>query len=583
MNIDLRSCTITINTNNSITIETNIITNINVITESFQVIFDNNSAISYKVRKGQQTKTLSSGSVYNYIYNQIGNNTSASFNIQVYFSNLSSNKIIVFATIPEYTLSGSLSITDTSESVPTTNYETQTIHYVGDFTVTPTSSQTVVLLKGWSTPRLDLTFYSSTGYLYGNKITLSGDATGSVGLGTTNVQLGTDFNEGRITINATDGRKELQLLNYIGRIDWEQPTISINISRYNSVGRQIDWDINGEYSYLSRVGQLSPNNSITLTYNNVSYTLYRSDSNNNDNLFWYDGTHLYKDTTGAEIGSFDINNYYLGLYIPTAASAGRVSFSASGQFILVDENDYKYSISATAYLTDNIDYRVYANSLIPSGLPAIYVHKDSNSNNAVDIYGDTNIDGDLSVYGYLRLYNQNNGLLIGDLNSSYIHFYSNQDKPFYFNRSVEINGELKVKGANLSNTLYGFIYTDKTIPSGNYTEIDNLTQYFNTTNGKLSISNGKIKVGSGVSLIKVSFNIGLNIANQDTLYSYLTRNGSNTGLWLVKYVQGAYDSVYRQDYIEVVENDEISCSVYLGNGGEVASTGRTNFTVEIIK
>ena len=150
--------------------------------------------------------------------------------------------------------------------------------------------------------------------------------------------------------------------------------------------------------------------------------------------------------------------------------------------------------------------------------------------------------------------------------------------------NLQIPGGLTANGTNdLKNTMYGFIYTDKTIPSGSYTEIDNLSSYFNTTDGRLSISNGKIKIGAGISLIKVSFNIGLNIANQDTLYSYLTKNGSSTGLWLVKYVQGAYDSVYRQDYVEVVENDEISCSVFLGNGGTVASSGRTNFTVEIIK
>ena len=53
-------------------------------------------------------------------------------------------------------------------------------------------------------------------------------------------------------------------------------------------------------------------------------------------------------------------------------------------------------------------------------------------------------------------------------------------------------------------TMYGFLSNSVSITSGTYTEINTLSSYFNNTNGKLSISNGKIKVGSGVSLIKVS-------------------------------------------------------------------------------
>ena len=129
--------------------------------------------------------------------------------------------------------------------------------------------------------------------------------------------------------------------------------------------------------------------------------------------------------------------------------------------------------------------------------------------------------------------------------------------------------------------LYGFLSSDVTISPGVYTEIDTLSQYFNTTSN-LSISNGKIVVGSGVSLIKVSFNIGVNIASQDTLYSYLTKNGSNTGLWIVQNI-GTYDCFHREDLIDVEDGDVISCNVYLANGGYVNGGARSNFTAEIIK
>ena len=84
-------------------------------------------------------------------------------------------------------------------------------------------------------------------------------------------------------------------------------------------------------------------------------------------------------------------------------------------------------------------------------------------------------------------------------------------------------------------------------------------------------------------MIKVSYTIGVDVAAQDTVYSYLTKNGSSTGLWLVKVVTSPYDSTHREDIIDVTNGDVISCNVYLANGGYVAGGARTNFTVEIIK
>ena len=385
MIIDFRSFTITINTNNSITIATNFNAPSGPSSNNYRIIFDNNQSKYLTTSKGSQTQTISSGAVYNYIYQQIGNETSKQFTAYIIYNTSRSNDLQATATIPEYSLSMSASSTDTNNGGQTTNYETQSIHYVNEFTSGTT------YLGGWSKPRIDYLISSSTGYLYKGPLTLGGAITGTAQLGTTSLQLGTDFEAGTYSVGAGDGRDAVVASHTISRINWQQPSITFSLSRYNSVGRRIDWNLEGIWSYISNA--LQPNVNFQLTYNNNTYTLYTK----NDEYYWYDGTHLYKDTTGAEIGSFDMSTYSLGVPIeyPTLSQVSNVT--ANGQFILVDENDYKYSITASAYLTDNIDYRVYANSLIPSGLPAIYCHKDSNSNNEVDIYGDLSVDGRINL------------------------------------------------------------------------------------------------------------------------------------------------------------------------------------------
>ena len=398
--------TITINNDNSITITTYVTSGTIASNMGLYLILDNARPTALEINRRNTTQTITSGAAYNRIYTAIGNETSATINGQIFLSYKSnpssptqtSNRRTATATIPEYTLSGSASVTDTSANVQTTNYETQTIHYVSEFTNTPNPN---TYLMGWSTPRIDYVFSSSTGALYGNKLTLTGAITGTADLGTTSLQLGTDFDpDTNYNVTATDGRQSVTVRPLIGRVYWTQPTISLNLSRYNSVGRQINWEINGNCSYsVPATVALNSKINLQLTYNGNTYNLYTK----NSEYYWYDGTHLYKDTTGAEIGSFDISTYTLGI----VGGKNDSTFNASGQFILIDEGDYKYSITASANFTDHIDYRVYANGLIPSGLPAIYVHKDSNSNNLVDIYGNLNVSGKLVATGGWENYSTN--------------------------------------------------------------------------------------------------------------------------------------------------------------------------------
>ena len=128
-----------------------------------------------------------------------------------------------------------------------------------------------------------------------------------------------------------------------------------------------------------------------------------------------------------------------------------------------------------------------------------------------------------------------------------------------------------------------YIYAQPTsntsIPEQTYTNITNWSGT-QTIGSQLSITNGVLKIGSGVNHIRITITLGLNCSD-DTLYSYLVKNGSNYGFWLVKSVKGVYDATTRDEIIPVSENDTITCSVYLSYGGAVANN-RTNMVVEVI-
>ena len=120
---------------------------------------------------------------------------------------------------------------------------------------------------------------------------------------------------------------------------------------------------------------------------------------------------------------------------------------------------------------------------------------------------------------------------------------------------------------------------DVTLTGGSYIDINNLTATTTIGSG-LSISSGKIKIGSGISNIKVTVCMGIYANTNDTLYSYLTQNGTTVSTWLVSKCNG-FSSFTRNDIISVSENDLISFNIYLGSGGELAN-GRTSIIVESV-
>ena len=147
-------------------------------------------------------------------------------------------------------------------------------------------------------------------------------------------------------------------------------------------------------------------------------------------------------------------------------------------------------------------------------------------------------------------------------------------------KSIKLKNNVYLDGTSIrKDIIYCKLQSDVQLTAGAYIGINNLTQTYKIGN-KLSITNGQIKIGKGINYVKVSVVIGLNCYD-DTLYSYLYKNNANYGFWLVADTSSPYDAHSREEIIPVSENDLISFSVYLANGGSVSDT-RTNIIVEAI-
>lgn len=94
-----------------------------------------------------------------------------------------------------------------------------------------------------------------------------------------------------------------------------------------------------------------------------------------------------------------------------------------------------------------------------------------------------------------------------------------------------------------------------------YVELSNWSA-IETTGNKLSIKNGKIVVGTGVSKIKISGILGVWDTTNQLIYVYGKKNGANINTpWVVNAVLDYHSMIYN-NLISVKEGDIISIAVY---------------------
>ncbi len=404
------SLSMVVNNDSSITITANITRRNASFTDTLTICNTN-----FELNNGSNTITLSDSvnpTAKARFYQIMGNNTQASYTAILttkssgtQVGNTSTQTAIV--SLPSYSISiGTITSSDDNAN----NYiRSGSTYKVSDFTSTNT------YLQGFSNPRLSFTLGSSSGYLYGNTINISGGASASgLGLGNNSVALGTNFTGGSKTLTASDGRKTTSGSITLTRKDWSTPSVSIVLERQSATGQTIEYEIT--YNFTSVSGGLTPKLSASYTYNGTTYTLY------------------------------------------SEVALSNTSGTLTGTFNLVSTDDYKYPISATTTLTDTIDYQVSSNTQIPGGKPAIYTYKDSSANNKVDIYGDLDVDGKITNAKSIEVSNT----------TPYIDFHYNNSSSDYTSRIIESSsGTLSISG-NL--TTGGTISAGSTITtSGNLT------------------------------------------------------------------------------------------------------------------
>lgn len=106
-----------------------------------------------------------------------------------------------------------------------------------------------------------------------------------------------------------------------------------------------------------------------------------------------------------------------------------------------------------------------------------------------------------------------------------------------------------------------------------YCEINTWVENVKTGN-KLSVTAGKIKVGQGVSKLRISGVFGANATGNERYYFWTRKNGVNVGTWVVEDVLNIYSPIPFEQLIDVEENDIISVAIY-NNYGSPIETGKT--------
>lgn len=335
----------------------------------------------FTIANGTSTTTIQRGTTaYNTFYSTIGNNIiyrNFSASLQTYNGTTkigsASTKSGLIASLNKlddvenrtYHFDATiLQVTDNNANSYITSTNANGTTYTSSHKVSEFTSGTT-FLQSWSNPIISsqiLGYYNDgssspeNNYTFGNPIKLSGISTNEITLNgsraSISVNLGTSFNANTYYLNGSDGRTSFNQRSItIARKSWTRPSVNFTLTRRSSTSQYIDWTISWSYTSVSRTnGNLTPTLTASYTYNGTTRTL---------------STSGFSGTSG----------------------------TISGTITLQSNEDYKYPVSGVASLTDMIDYKVHSTPNIPSGQPAIYCHKDSSSNNVVDIYGNFNVDG----------------------------------------------------------------------------------------------------------------------------------------------------------------------------------------------
>lgn len=112
-----------------------------------------------------------------------------------------------------------------------------------------------------------------------------------------------------------------------------------------------------------------------------------------------------------------------------------------------------------------------------------------------------------------------------------------------------------------------------------YTEI-NTWKLYNQNGNKFSVENGKVKVGTGISKVKITATLSIDNQGQDVIYCYLKLNGVSLSPWCLFNLNYA-GTLTLSTMCNVKENDIISCALYSTKNANI-NAGRANMIIEAI-
>lgn len=113
-----------------------------------------------------------------------------------------------------------------------------------------------------------------------------------------------------------------------------------------------------------------------------------------------------------------------------------------------------------------------------------------------------------------------------------------------------------------------------------YTEI-NTWKLYNQNGNKFSVENGKVKVGTGISKVKITATLSIDNQAQDTIYCYPKLNGVSLSPWCLFNLNYSGTLTF-STMCNVKENDIISCALYSTKNANI-NAGRANMIIEAIE
>lgn len=113
-----------------------------------------------------------------------------------------------------------------------------------------------------------------------------------------------------------------------------------------------------------------------------------------------------------------------------------------------------------------------------------------------------------------------------------------------------------------------------------YTEI-NTWKLYNQNGNKFSVENGKVKVGAGISKVKITATLSIDNQAQDTIFCYPKLNGVSLSPWCLFNLNYSGTLTF-STMCTVKENDIISCALYSTKNANI-NAGRANMIIEAVE